>query len=115
MAEARLALVPRALMPWTRSAFLGPLVLIRRDVARRAGAARVLAHELVHYDQWRSRGTRRFVRESVAAWATAGYRWERTPVEALARTHERDKHYLARATALLARHPLTARAATVRA
>lgn len=78
------AWLPRA---WIKAMTLPPFgVLVRRG----ADSAGLRAHELVHWDQYRQRGTVMFYLGYLAAWVRAGFSYTRHPWEIEAR--ERSGH-----------------------
>jgi hypothetical protein len=64
-ARARIVVVPR-LAPGVHAMTLGRWILVRRGHETNAG---LIAHELVHVEQWRLRGAVRFLVEYLGAYA----------------------------------------------
>lgn len=92
----RLFLVPWLIPSWAQAQVWGRFILLRRGVRLTED---LLAHELVHVQQWRTLGVFPFIWRYLAGLLSCGY-W-RHPLEQEARTASCDPYYRQWARALL--------------
>lgn len=96
--------VPFLIPNWAWGKSVWHLVLLhRRALApeHREWLPRLVAHELVHYDQWARYGFFGFLGRYVWGWASNGFDYQKIPLELEAWVLESDPAYLARARALI--------------
>ena len=99
--------VPFLIPNWAWGKSVWHLVLLhRRALApeHREWLPRLVAHELVHYDQWKRYGWVGFPLRYLWGWVTNGFRYVHNPLELEAWVLEGTDEYLDRARLLLAQH-----------
>lgn len=93
--------------PWAWGKSLWSMILLHRRALApeyRDWLPTLIAHELVHYDQWMRYGFFGFLTRYVGDWARNGFDYQKIELELEAWVLENDEAYLTRARALINRY-----------